>query len=99
MCNELKCIMNYHYQVDDKTLLASSGEGTVQSFDLRYRKPDIQSEVISSLRYCVQWVGMVAPYIVGRQITRLVNSPRRVNPGHFVYRLDRFIAFRQRCFS
>ena len=32
-------------QVDDKTLLASSGEGTVQSFDLRYHKPDIQSEV------------------------------------------------------
>ena len=91
-CNELSL------QVDDKTLLASSGEGTVQSFDLRYRKPDIQSEVISFLWYCVQWVGMVAPYIVGRQITRLVNYPRRVNPGHFIYRLDRFIAFRQYCF-
>ena len=39
MCNELSL------EVDDKTLLASSGEGTVQSFDLRYRKPDIQSEV------------------------------------------------------
>ena len=40
--------MTFCVQVDDKTLLASSGEGTVQSFDLRYRKPDIQSEVIGA---------------------------------------------------
>jgi hypothetical protein len=39
--------------VDDKTLLASSGEGTVQSFDLRYRKPDIQSEVYNSELNCL----------------------------------------------
>jgi len=40
-------------KVDDKTLLASSGEGTVQSFDLRYRKPDIQSEVYDSELNCL----------------------------------------------
>jgi len=40
-------------KVDDKTLLASSGEGTVQSFDLRYRKPDIQSEVYNSELNCL----------------------------------------------
>ena len=32
-------------KIDDRILLAASGEGTIQSFDLKQRKPDIQSEV------------------------------------------------------
>lgn len=56
-------------QPDSKTLLASSGEGTVQSFDLRYHKPDIQSEVS-------QWIclfncyGFVLPAVLISRLAR-----------------------------
>ena len=70
--------------MDDKTLLASSGEGTVQSFDLRYRKPDIQSEVMGcSKQYAVQ-NHMVRPvgghggtFVGEHQITRLVDCHKK----------------------
>ena len=31
--------------IDEKTLIASSGEGTIQSFNIRGKRPDVQSEV------------------------------------------------------
>jgi len=52
-------------QPDSKTLLASSGEGTVQSFDLRYHKPDIQSEVYDSELNCLGTVRGGDKVVVG----------------------------------
>ena len=68
--------------MDDKTLLASSGEGTVQSFDLRYRKPDIQSEVMMgcSNRSDVQnrpVGGHGGTLVDEHQITRLVDCHKK----------------------
>ena len=71
--------------MDDKTLLASSGEGTVQSFDLRYRKPDIQSEVIDTHQVLDFEVNMMARPVGGHddtlvgdyQITRLVDNHKK----------------------
>ena len=76
--------------MDDKTLLASSGEGTVQSFDLRYRNPDIQSEVIdahqvSAIALCHFEINMMARPVGGHddtlvgdhQITRLVDNNKK----------------------
>lgn len=40
-------------KIDDKTLVVASGEGTIQSFDLRMKKPDIQSEVYSGELNCM----------------------------------------------
>lgn len=40
-------------KIDDKTLVVASGEGTIQSFDLRMKKPDIQSEVYNGELNCM----------------------------------------------
>ena len=39
--------------MDDHHLLASSGEGTIQTFDLLPRRPDIQTEVYESELDCM----------------------------------------------
>ena len=43
-------------KIDDNHLIASSGEGTIQSFDLRTKKPDIQSEMYESELNCMATV-------------------------------------------
>jgi len=43
-------------KIDGNTLLAASGEGTLQSFDLRAKRPDIQSEVYESELNCMSTV-------------------------------------------
>ena len=43
-------------KIDENTLLAASGEGTLQSFDLRAKRPDIQSEVYESELNCMSTV-------------------------------------------
>jgi len=50
---------------DDKVLIASSGEGTIQSFDLRARKPDIQSEVYDGELNCLGTVRSGTKLVVG----------------------------------
>jgi len=40
-------------KIDDHHLIASSGEGTIQSFDLRNKKPDIQSEMYDNELNCM----------------------------------------------
>ena len=79
--------------MDDKTLLASSGEGTVQSFDLRYNKPDIQSEVSGKSNYRPVG-GHDDTYVGEHQITRLVDYHlERLIPATFLNKLDRFMSF------
>ena len=43
-------------KMDDNHLLASSGERTIQSFDLLTKRPDIQSEVYESELNCMATV-------------------------------------------
>ena len=43
-------------KIDDHHLIASSGEGTIQSFDLRQKRPDIQSEMYESELNCLTTV-------------------------------------------
>jgi len=50
---------------DNKVLLATSGEGTMQSFDLRTRKPDIQSEVYEGELSCLGAVRGGTKVVVG----------------------------------
>jgi len=52
-------------KMDDNHLLASSGEGTIQSFDLRTRRPDIQSEVYESELNCMATVRSGTKLCVG----------------------------------
>ena len=52
-------------KMDDNHLLASSGEGTIQSFDLRTRRPDIQSEVYESELNCMATVRSNTKLVVG----------------------------------
>ena len=52
-------------KMDDNHLLASSGEGTIQSFDLRTRRPDIQSEVYESELTCMASVRTGTKIAVG----------------------------------
>ena len=47
--------MSSFLKMDDNYLLASSGEGTIQSFDLRPRRPDIQTEVYEWSRSWTAW--------------------------------------------
>ena len=85
-------------QVDDKTLLASSGEGTVQSFDLRYRKPDIQSEVREETSSCLKrtssgWAWWhLCRWSPNHPLGKL--SLEGLIPATFPNKLDRFMAFK-----
>jgi len=53
------------YKVDDHHLLAASGEGTIQSFDLRTKRPDVQSEVYESELTCMASVRTGTKIAVG----------------------------------
>lgn len=52
-------------KVDSNHLLASSGEGTIQSFDLRHKRPDVQSEVYESELNCMATVRSNTKLVVG----------------------------------
>jgi len=52
-------------KIDDHHLIASSGEGTIQSFDLRQKRPDIQSEVYESELNCMTTVRSNSKLVVG----------------------------------
>ena len=52
-------------KIDDNHLIASSGEGTIQSFDLRQKRPDVQSEVYESELNCVTTVRSNSKLVVG----------------------------------
>merc|ERR1712059_73302 len=47
------------------TLIAASGEGTIQSFDLRQRKPDVQSEMYDGEMNCLGTVRGGTKLVVG----------------------------------
>jgi len=51
--------------MDERILIAASGEGTIQSFDLRTKKPDIQSEVYESEMNCLGTVRSGTKLVVG----------------------------------
>ena len=57
-------VSDFH-KVDDHHLLAASGEGTIQSFDLRTKRPDIQSEVYESELTCMASVRTGTKIAVG----------------------------------
>jgi len=52
-------------KIDDHHLIASSGEGTIQSFDLRQKRPDIQSEMYESELNCLTTVRSGTKLVVG----------------------------------
>jgi len=52
-------------KIDDHHLIASSGEGTIQSFDLRQKRPDVQSEVYESELNCLTTVRSNSKLVVG----------------------------------
>ena len=56
-------------KMDDNHLLASSGEGTIQSFDLRTKRPDIQSEVYESELNCMATVRSGTKLCVGLSLS------------------------------
>jgi len=51
--------------MDEHHLIAASGEGTIQSFDLRYKKPDIQSEMYDGELNCMGTVRGGNKLVVG----------------------------------
>jgi len=50
---------------NDRVLIAGSGEGTIQSFDLRTKKPDVQSEVYEGELNCLGTVRSGTKLVVG----------------------------------
>jgi len=52
-------------KIDEHHLIAASGEGTIQSFDLRHKRPDIQSEVYDSELNCMGTVRSGTKLVVG----------------------------------
>lgn len=52
-------------KIDDHHLIAASGEGTIQSFDLRHKKPDIQSEMYDGELNCMGTVRSGTKLVVG----------------------------------
>ena len=58
-------------KMDDHHLLASSGEDTIQSFDLRPRRPDIQSEVYEPELNCMATVRSRTKLCVGSGVGSL----------------------------
>jgi len=51
--------------MDEHHLIAASGEGTIQSFDLRHKKPDIQSEMYDGELNCMGTVRSGSKLVVG----------------------------------
>jgi len=52
-------------KMDEHHLIAASGEGTIQSFDLRQKKPDIQSEMYDGELNCMGTVRSGTKLVVG----------------------------------
>jgi len=52
-------------KIDSTHLIAASGEGTIQSFDLRQKKPDIQSEMYDGELNCMGTVRSGTKLVVG----------------------------------
>jgi len=52
-------------KIDSDHLIAASGEGTIQSFDLRHKKPDIQSEMYDGELNCMGTVRSGTKLVVG----------------------------------
>ena len=52
-------------KIDDHHLIAASLEGTIQSFDLRHKKPDIQSEMYDGELNCMGTVRSGTKLVVG----------------------------------
>ena len=52
-------------KIDDYHPIAASGEGTIQSFDLRQKKPDIQSEMFDGELNCMGTVRNGTKLVVG----------------------------------
>eukprot|EP00092_Neocalanus_flemingeri_P023196 GFUD01025153.1.p1 GENE.GFUD01025153.1~~GFUD01025153.1.p1 ORF type:complete len:471 (-),score=144.87 GFUD01025153.1:1127-2539(-) len=52
-------------KMDENHLIAASGEGTIQSFDLRQKKPDIQSEMYDGELNCMGTVRTGTKLVVG----------------------------------
>ena len=52
-------------KIDDHHLIAASGECTIQSFDLRHKKPDIQSEMYDGELSFVGTVSSGTKLVVG----------------------------------
>ena len=52
-------------KIDSDHLIAASGEGTIQSFDLRQKKPDIQSEMYDGELTCMGTVRSGTKLVVG----------------------------------
>lgn len=52
-------------KIDEHHLIAASGEGTIQSFDLRQKKPDIQSEMYDGELNCMGTVRSGTKLVVG----------------------------------
>ena len=63
--------MSSFLKMDDNYLLASSGEGTIQTFDLRPRRPDIQSEVYEPELDCMATVRSGTKLYVGSGVGSL----------------------------
>ena len=52
-------------RIYDHHMIAASGEGTIQSFDLRQKKPDIQSEMYDGELNCMGTVRSGTKLVVG----------------------------------
>ena len=57
--------MSSFLKIDSTHLIAASGEGTIQSFDLRQTKPDIQSEICDGELNCMGTVRSGTKLVVG----------------------------------
>ena len=57
--------MSSFHKIDSMHLIAASGEGTIQSFDLRQKKPDIQSEMYDGELNCMGTVRSGTKLVVG----------------------------------
>ena len=57
--------MSSFLKIGDHHLIADSGEGTIQSFDLRQKRPDIQSEMYESELNCLTTVRSGSKLVVG----------------------------------
>ena len=52
-------------KIDDHHLIAASLEGTIQSFDLRHKKPDIQSKMYDGELNCMGTIRSGTKLVVG----------------------------------
>jgi len=68
-------------KIDKHHLVAASGEGTIQSFDLRRKKPDIQSEMYNGELNCMGTVRSGTKLVVGSGRLDLCISSARTSTG------------------